>query len=544
MSDVRDDKPLMGIGEVVRLSWPSGLSMLNSTLMRFLDGLLVSFLGTVPFSAQLVAGLASFVPESFATGLLIVVNTYVAQNLGAKLYDRCGKYARAGMAIALAFCLLIFPLIFFARPIFNTFNAPQVKQQQAAIQSALTKFDTQFPSARSEVETTSPHAGKMPATHEGGTPSSLATARAELATTYELIDLEVMYFRYMVIAVFVTLTARPLEQFFFGVHRPRVVLAASLVANAVNLALAYLLVFGQAGLEVLDHKLGTGLAHSALGRLNIPKFGLEGAAWANLSSWGLYMALLAAMFLSRKIDAQYLTRRIRIELREIRDILRIGWPAGVQFLNDVLPWTLMLAWLVNRFGPDELAATTVAMRWMPLSFMPAVGIGVATTALVGRYLGQRQPHLARRRTHAAVLLALAYMGICGLVFLIFRHELVKLFITIEPSPDAAAHAATILDIGGKVMICAAVFQLSDAVGIVFMGGLRGAGDTFWPMILTLLLSWGLIIGGGYLMVTERPQWGSIGPWIAGSVYLVALGIALAWRFERGRWRNIDLLHRS
>jgi MATE family multidrug resistance protein len=516
-------------------------------------------LGTVPFTAQMIGGLASFVPESFATGLLIVVNTYVAQNLGAKLYDRCGQYARAGIILALCFCLLIFPLVFLAQPIFAAFNAADLHKNEAALQHCLAAGH--IAATQDPTSPTATHPATLPTTTLAAaspTPTQaaitspprekldkqIAIARAELQGTQELISLEVMFFRYMVLAVFLTLTARPLEQFFFGVQKPHVVLGASIAVNVVNLVLAYILVFGQSGLIVLDNYLHTDIQHSALGRLNIPKFGLEGAAWANLASWGLNLAILAAVFFSKRINDAYITRRLRVQVREIFDLVRIGWPAGVQFLHDVLPWYLMLGWLIEQFGKNDQAATTAAMRWMPVSFMPAVGIGVATTALVGKYIGQGQPLLARRRAHAGLVLGLIYMGCCGVIFYVFRHQMVQLFITVAPAQEAAGDAQKIIDIGGKVMVCAAVFQLFDAVGIVYLSGLRGAGDTFWPMIMTIVLSWSLIIGGGYFMVAEFPSLGSIGPWISASGYIAVLGLAMAWRFERGRWQKINLVHRE
>ena len=91
------------------------------------------------------------------------------------------------------------------------------------------------------------------------------------------------------------------------------------------------------------------------------------------------------------------------------------------------------------------------------------------------------------------------------------------------------------------MICAAVFQLFDAAGIVFNGALRGAGDTRWPMIAAVALSLSVLVGGGWCMVKFLPQLTSLGPYIAATVYIIILGSAMAWRFESGHWRRIDLL---
>ena len=474
---MKSDEPIperwsKGMLEVLSLSWPASLCMLNATLMRFVDALMVSKLGPETSAAQFLAGLSSFVPESLATGLLTVVNTYVSQNFGAGRNRRCGQYAWAGLWVALAFSLLVAPLALVARQIFGLFPA--------ASQTPLT------------------------------------------------IDLEVMYFRYMVLCIFFTLLSQPLQQFFYGIGRPRVVLASSIIANVVNLALGYGLIFGVWGL---------------------PRMELRGAAIAAMISWILLLAILAALFLSRQMHQKYATRLARASgWRQVRDILRTGWPAGVQFLNDVLPWTIFCGAIVGMFGHEHFEASTFAMRWMPLSFMPAVGIGIATTALVGRYIGQGRPDLARRRARAALTIAMVYMGLCGIAFWLLREPMIRFFVTMPTGTGAnlaqlQAEAERIVHIGGQVMICAAVFQLFDAVGIVFMGALRGAGDTFWPMIFTILSSWIMTIGGGLAVAWAFPQLGSIGPWLAASGYVVILGFVLARRFESGQWRKINLLDR-
>ena len=465
MDLAREESIGHGIGEVLRLSWPAGLSMLNRTAMQFVDGLMVSGLGPTVLSAQLIGSLTALVPESFATGTLTVVNTYVSQNLGAGRRGRCGQYVWAGLWLALAACAIVAPMALLGGPLFRALG--HVEQ-----------------------------------------------------------GLEAMYFRYMLLSIFLTLPARVIEQFFYGVHRPRTVLAASLVANAFNVLADYTLIFGKFG---------------------FPAWGLEGAAIGTVVSWGLQLAILAGVFFSAGMNRQYGTRRVfSASLGQVRELVRIGYPAGLGFLNDILPWTVFMAVLVGAFGPAHRAASTIAMRYMPLSFMPVVGISIAATAVVGRYIGQGRKDLARRRAHAAVGLGIAYMSACGLAFFLFRYPLVRLFVnesvSAEVSPAQTGELVELtVRLGTYVMICAAVFQFFDALGIVYIGALRGAGDTFWPMVLTAATSWSMIIGGGYLMVRFVPQWGSIGPWITASACVVVLGVLMARRFESGVWQKINLL---
>ncbi|MCL4209812.1 MAG: hypothetical protein KJZ68_04045, partial [Phycisphaerales bacterium] len=96
----------------------------------------------------------------------------------------------------------------------------------------------------------------------------------------------------------------------------------------------------------------------------------------------------------------------------------------------------------------------------------------------------------------------------------------------------------------RLMICAAIFQTADALGVVYSGALRGAGDTVWPGVMTMIYSWVFIVLGGWLLVEYVPQWTSVGPWIGASVYIILFGLTMAWRFERGPWRRINLVERK
>ncbi|MDP6045779.1 MAG: MATE family efflux transporter [Phycisphaerae bacterium] len=258
----------------------------------------------------------------------------------------------------------------------------------------------------------------------------------------------------------------------------------------------------------------------------------------SVTAWAIQFLILLAIFLAPSMHRKFGTHLVKAtRWLHCKDILRVGWPAGVQLCNDMLSWSVCVAILAGSFGMAHRAATTIAMRYIGLAFMPAVGIGIATTALVGRYIGLGKPDIARKRAHQGVVTAMIWMGACGVMFWVFRHQMARFF-------AKGLEADEIVRIGAQIMICAAIFQISDAVGIVYIGALRGAGDTKWPMFVTVMLSWGIIVGGGIAAVKLAPQLTSLGPWIAASTYVILMGAAMAWRFESGAWRKIDLLRRG
>ena len=479
MTQLTDDKRMWGVGEVLAMALPVAAGMIGSTIMQFVDGLMVSRLaGHQSLSAQFVSAILSFLPASVVMGTLSVVNTFVSQNLGAGRSRRCGQYAWHGLYLALLLGAAAMPLAVLGPRIF------------AGLDAMIAGWGGQ------------------------------KAAPAELA-------LQTMYFRYMIAGMPIMLASRALGQFFFGIHRPWVVMVVILLAVAVNAVANYVLITG-AGL--------------------FAPLGLEGAAIGTIIAWTFGMVLLLAFFLRSANDREFKTRSAwRFRGRFCRDILRVGWPAGIHFGLDVMAWSIFNSVLVAYFGPIHKAASAAATRYMHVSFMPAVGIGIACTALVGRHIGAGRPDLARRRTWAAVGIAIVYMGLCGIVFWLFRYPLIEVFTQFQAGGSGLGHSAQdqaeIIRIGAMVLICAAVFQCFDAVGIVLAGALRGAGDTFWPMIITFVMAWTVIVGGGAAMIRWVPQLQSIGPWIAASVYVIVLGMVMAWRFESGAWRKIDLLGR-
>jgi MATE family multidrug resistance protein len=167
--------------------------------------------------------------------------------------------------------------------------------------------------------------------------------------------------------------------------------------------------------------------------------------------------------------------------------------------------------------------------------MPVVGVGLGAMALVGKAVGQRAFPAARRYAATAFAMGGGYQLIVGLLMILFRHDLIRFF---SKDPE-------VIRLGGHALIWAGVFQFFDAMGIIYANALRGAGDTHFVMILTWSVIVGLFIPGSFaatwwLMPLIDRELMSVGPWIAGTAYLIVLGMVCWLRWRGRRWQQIDI----
>jgi MATE family multidrug resistance protein len=466
------ERPHHAVREVWSQAWPTVLTMTSYTVMGFVDAVMVAQVGPLEVAAQGNGGIWSFLPISLVFGVLTVVNTYVAQNVGAGRGRETAIYGWAGIWVAAsAWMVLLLPW--------------------ALLVPILFRF----------------------AGHES-----------------ELVLLETEYARILLVGGLPLLVAKAMSHWFFGFQRPRVITVSAIAGNLVNVAINAILIFGENGIP----------AWGVPGVPGVPALGLRGAAIGTVLGTVVEAAIPLVLFLGRDLSARIGSRASwRPDRRAMREILGLGWPAAVQFGNEMACWTIFTTVLVGRFGTDHMTAGWSVMRYLHLSFMPAVGFSVATTSLVGRWIGAGRPEVAVARARVALMLAVGYMSTCAIGFLVFRDGLASVFVGGDID---AEQAARIVSIAGGMLVFAAIFQTMDAVGIVYTGALRGAGDTVWPGVATAVLSWSLLVGGGVVLIRLAPGLESRGPWIAATTYIVVYGIVMAIRFERGGWRSIRLLH--
>jgi len=482
--------------ELLAIAAPVVATMTSYTAMQFVDKLIVSRIGPDPVyvGAQGNGGLCAFVPIAMAMGCLTVINTYVAQHLGAKTPEKAPAYAWAGLWIAAAFWLVFMVPYAFALPYVLGWLRANVTDP--ALVEQLLRRDA----------------------------------------------LAVEYGRVLILGSIFTMSARGVAQYFYGMHKPAVVMAAVISGNLLNFLLNTLLIFGPAAPHSTGHALHDwwfGTLASTAGALHIPAMGIRGSAIATVIGTCVELAIPMAVFLSPKYERLYATARAwRPSWKHIRDLLRIGWPGALMFGNEMICWAIFMVAQVGHFGPMHSTAGWIAHQWMSASFMPTYGISIAITAMVGKSLGAGKPDEAAARAWLGLRVCVAYMSFCALVFVLFRYQLVALFIEADTPPE---ERTLLISLGSRFLIATAAFQFFDGIAMSLNGALRGAGDTRWPGVATLILSWTVIVGGGWAMVFLAPGLESVGPWVAAAAYIILLSMAILVRFLHGKWREIKLI---
>jgi putative MATE family efflux protein len=288
-----------------------------------------------------------------------------------------------------------------------------------------------------------------------------------------------------------------------GVGDTRTPLYVMFGVNVVNILFSWLLVNGNLGAPTL------GVAGSAIG--------------AAVARGGGGLVLIGLLLRGR--SGLKLSLDFRPDWNILRRIVRVGAPSGGEQL--VFQGALLVfVSFVTSLGTTAYAAHNVVLNIESLSFLPGMGYAIAASALVGQGLGAGRPQESEASTYEALRQGGLMMTVLGIVMALFPHQLIGLFVA-DP---------VVADVGASAMRIAGAFQPLLAVNFIMSGGLRGAGDTRWPLYTKLISTWGirlpLVIGLLSL------GFGLTGVWMAmGTDFLVQSALAL-WRFRKGQWQTV------
>lgn len=272
------------------------------------------------------------------------------------------------------------------------------------------------------------------------------------------------------------------------------------------------------------------------GYWGFPAWGLRGAAIATFASQSI-ATFAQGLLLLPDIRRVGLRNVAAPDWRLIWRMIRYGAPSGLQMLFDAGSYSFFTI-LTARLDALSLATSNIAFSINSLAISPLIGFGTAAQTLVGQFQGEGNSRLAMRCGWRCMHLAWGYMLICAIVFIVFPEQLLVMF----RSPDAEYTVAEMLGLGRILLLFMAGWGMFDAMNAIFMGTLKGAGDTMFVMLAITLLAWLFWIPMEILIISVFGL-GIVAAWVGQAAYLVILSLVYLWRWCGGRWMKIDLIER-
>ncbi len=431
---------------MVALAVPVVLSELGWMAQGVVDTIMVGKLGPAAIGAVALGNAVYYTPSLFGIGLLLGLDTLVSQAYGRQDHDECHRWLAQSVYLA---CILTLPLMAIL----------------AFTGSNLTHF------------------GIMPAV-------------AKPASGYLLL---------LNLGTLPLLLYGGTRRYLQGVGQVRVITVTYVLANLINWAGNWILIYG---------------------KLGFPALGVNGSAISTCFA-RLFMAAALLWFAwryERRRGHPLFRHWAAPSLERLRSLVRLGAPAAGQILLEVGAWNLS-TFAAGYLTPVQLATHSIALNYASMSYMVPLGVSAAAAVSVGHAVGAGDLHKARRAGWLALGLGTAFMLLAAGVFLVAPLPLIRLY-TNDPR---------VLSVGPSLLWIAAAFQIFDGIQTVATGALRGLGETRVPMFANLVGYWvlGLPLGLSLCFLLHR---GIFGLWLGLTLALVVIALTLLrrWRHDSAR----------
>lgn len=328
----------------------------------------------------------------------------------------------------------------------------------------------------------------------------LAQAVRILNQPQAIVEPAILYIQVLGLSMLPLMLFQSFRQFAEGISVLKPAMLITLAANLVNIFVNWVFIFGNLG---------------------APALGLTGAGIATFCSRAFMAACLVAVVMTapslKRFDPSLRYRKIDIPM--MKRLLGIGIPGAFQYFFEVSAFagsSIIVGWM----GVRELAAHQIALNLGGISFMGAMGISAAGTIRVSNALGKGDNPGIRTAGFSAVFLCMVFMGLAGLVFVLFRNILPGLYVS-DPQ---------VIEITALLLVIVAFFQLSDGTQAVGIGILRGITDMKIPTLITLAAYWLIGLPSGYALAFWAGL-GIYGVWYGLLISLTASALLMMLRFH-------------
>lgn len=298
-----------------------------------------------------------------------------------------------------------------------------------------------------------------------------------------------------------------LRGFFDGIGIVQAGMLSSITAAVTNIFLNWILIFGNLG---------------------FPEMGVRGAAIASSLSSIPSLLIIFFFFFRKDVSPFFKAQVWKPNFEIIKELCVVGIAPAVEgtLTNLSFAGFYKIAGLIST---TTLAASSVVISCMSLSFMPGIAFGIAATTILGQAMGQGKIRLAYQGTMRSATFSAIVMGTMGVVFIVFGRQLLAMF------TDAPA----VIREGYPALCIVALVQVGDAYHMVVGSALRSSGMMYWVMFAYLIISFLVMLPLAYLFGIVL-KGGSIGIWAAFFIWILLLAISFVRKFRKKEWVNIRI----
>lgn len=261
----------------------------------------------------------------------------------------------------------------------------------------------------------------------------------------------------------------------------------------------------------------------------IPAMGVSGAAYATIGTQSIAAITGLTILFSGRYGITFKLPHFRPDFPMLRKIIALGLPASIEQSTRALGMTIMI-FLVASFGTLTVAIFGIGIRILSFVIIPALGLSMATSTLVGQNIGANNIDRANAIAKLSALIAFLSLTIVGIICYLAADPLIRFFI---PNDEDVIQGAVVF-----LHIISLSFGL---IGIqqALLGAFRGSGNTFISMILAIVSMWMIQFPLAYIL-SKHTTLGAIGLWWTYPITnLLATLIAGSW-FLQGSWKNKNL----
>ncbi|PWH82073.1 MATE family efflux transporter [Algibacter marinivivus] len=325
----------------------------------------------------------------------------------------------------------------------------------------------------------------------------------------EVVELAIPYLDLVAFSLIPLIVFQGFKQFSDGLSMTKYPMYATLLANIINIILNYILIFGKFG---------------------FPELGIVGAAYGTLVS-RLVMVWYLWFLLKGKEKSKAFVTNIKFFVLDkfmLNKIINLGAPSAMQMFFEVAIFTAAI-WLSGLLGKNPQAANQIALNLSSMTFMVAMGLSVAAMIRVGNQKGLKAYFELRRIAFSLFLMGTLLATGFALIFFFFHNQLPKIYVDYDDAVNLIDNME-VVGIASKLLLAAAIFQISDSIQVVVLGALRGLQDVKIPTIITFISYWLVGFPISWFLGKED-AYGSFGIWLGLLAGLTTAAILLYIRFN-------------